>query len=235
MESKHPKKQKYTNKGRQYNSRRNASSSSKHNVTKRRRSRRIANKQKHDAMNGDDDEDAFTPKSIQNPVIVNGCCDHANKTEHSEHGMVEVHGSASPAFMPSVNGNNYRSHHSAANRSTFSLDTHSSMTSMEMDDEYNWNDGQNMNVGDADIDADLQMDEFNMIGMDGFDHLGVFGALSRNSSNSMNEINLNSAFTDPSSFTFGQSQNKKDNFDHNAVKLHFALCHVFTCVYVQMM
>ena len=72
--------------------------------------------------------------------------------------------------------------------SNFSLDT-----TMDMDTEYNMN-NNNMNNHNNNS-PEVQMDEFNMIGFnDDFSTLGVMGALSRNSSDS---LNLNSAFTDP--------------------------------------
>jgi len=186
-------RRRHTNKARPYNSKRT-----------RRRSRRLANKNKKN-----ENEDIQTPKTVQHPIIINGCND--NDDEYNA-AVLKVHGSQSPAFMPSVNGNDNASnlrHQNMGqpNDSTFSLDTHDTH-SMEMDDEYNWPNTNNHNVS-KDIEHDLQMDEFNMIGFnDDFSTLGVMGVLSRNSTDSYNgELGLNSAFTDPSSF-FSNTQKK---------------------------
>lgn len=96
------------------------------------------------------------------------------------------------------------------NNSNYSLDTHDTVISneMEMDDGndyYDTNDNDNnhnhnhMNNNNTNNNQspEMQMDDFHMIGFnDDFTTLGVMGALSRNSSDSFNGLNLNSAFTD---------------------------------------
>eukprot|EP01083_Nonionella_stella_P203641 742938_1 len=216
----HKHTRRYTNKARQYNSKRN---NNHNNNTRRRRSRRLANKH---IQNLTTSPEIITPKTVQNPIIINGCNniddDNTNNNNNNNHrnDIMEIHGSLSPAFMPSaqINNNNNNNNNSnnksvtilqtmnnmKQNDSTFSLDTHDTMNThdIDMNDSYNWN---NHNNND--------MDDFNMIGFnDDFSTLGVMGALSRNSSDSFNQ--LNGAFVDPGkNFTF-ESQ-KKLNLNSN--------------------
>merc|ERR1711933_353810 len=225
MEIKKPiQPKRYSNKGRQYNSRRNTTN----NNNRRRRSRRIANKNENNIKhnnNNNNHNHSTTPNVVQNPIIINGCNDDISYNDQS---IMEVHGSQSPAFMPSVHYNNNQKNNNGngnptildtmdtmKNGSTFSLDTHD--TTMDMDDEYTWNNNDNSMNNNHNTSPSMQMDEFNMIGFnDDFSTLGVMGALSRNSSDSFNQLNgtlhLNSSFADPN-FQF-ETPKKINSMNH---------------------
>lgn len=94
-----------------------------------------------------------------------------------------------------------------ANVSTYSLDTHdtattaTAMDTMDMDEDFTWN--GNGSPGAHVLDP--MDDTFNMIGFnDDFSTYGVMGALSRNSSGSLRDmnggLNLKSSFSDNFAF-----------------------------------
>ena len=92
----------YSNKARQYQSRRrnNNNNNNNHNLAnRRRRSQRLSIK------HIDPEETASHPPSIQTPIIINGCDGPDIQICHAYHpepNVVEIHGSQSPAFMPSA-------------------------------------------------------------------------------------------------------------------------------------
>eukprot|EP01083_Nonionella_stella_P078685 215461_1 len=157
----------YNTKARSYNSRR-------HRV---RRSKRIK------LMNRKDkDTTIIAPKTVQNPIIINGCDDDPYDYAANDE-LHRMHDSQSPTFiMPSA------------------------QQSVRMNDAVDRSTTNTMECDDSFMDNTMHCDEdqFNMIGFnDDFSTLGVMGALSRNSSdNSFNgELQLNSAFADPAQFT----------------------------------
>ena len=97
--SNNSKRGRYGNKARQYNSPRrgnNNNNNDNNNNGRRRRSRRLANK------NGGD-QHIQQPNPIQNPIIINGVDDIPQDYNHDD--VMEIHGSQSPAFMPSAHYN----------------------------------------------------------------------------------------------------------------------------------
>ena len=106
------KRGRYTSKGRQYNSRRSGGpndidGNTSNNSQRRRRSRRLQNK------NGNNGHETIQqPNPIQNPIIINGVDDDLNGNYDDD--IMEVHGSQSPAFMPSANYNQQQGHNKYA-------------------------------------------------------------------------------------------------------------------------
>lgn len=103
------KRGRYLNKGRQYNSRRSGGPDNDSNTTnntqqRRRRSRRLQNKN----GNHNDNETIQQPNPIQNPIIINGVDDDLPSNYNQEE-VMEIHGSQSPAFMPSAHYNQQQS------------------------------------------------------------------------------------------------------------------------------
>ena len=107
------KRGRYTSKGRQYNSRRSGGTNdidgnvSNTNSQRRRRSRRLQNKNGNNGY-----ETIQQPNPIQNPIIINGVDDDLNGNYDDD--IMEVHGSQSPAFMPSANYNQQQGHNKYA-------------------------------------------------------------------------------------------------------------------------